>query len=167
MTPQNNRTGPLANRLKEVFLNGRWIANTNYHEQLMDLNWQQATQNWASLNSPAQLTFHINYYLQGILSAFETGKLEIHDALRFQMPPIQNANHWNDLRQNLFNHAMAFSELVENLPDERLDQVFFEPQYGSVLRNIEACIEHAYYHLGQLVLIKKHLLQPQNQKTKP
>ena len=32
----------LANRLREVILNGRWIANTNYLDQLADLSYEQA-----------------------------------------------------------------------------------------------------------------------------
>jgi hypothetical protein len=34
----------LASRLREVLLNGHWIANTNYKEQLQHVTWQQATQ---------------------------------------------------------------------------------------------------------------------------
>ncbi|MEG1022142.1 MAG: hypothetical protein RSE50_11550 [Myroides sp.] len=43
--------------------------------------------------------------------------------------------------------------------DEKLDSVFVDEKYGSYRRNIEAMIEHSYYHLGQIVLIKKMLLQ--------
>ena len=32
----------LATRLREVLLNGRWIANTNYKEQILTITWQQA-----------------------------------------------------------------------------------------------------------------------------
>ena len=36
---------------------------------------------------------------------------------------------------------------------------FVDEKYGTFQRNIEAMIEHSYYHLGQIVLIKKMLLQ--------
>lgn len=35
----------LAKRLREVFLDGYWIANTNYKNQLKQVTWQQALQN--------------------------------------------------------------------------------------------------------------------------
>lgn len=31
-----------ANRLREVFLNGTWIANTNYKEQLLSFSYEEA-----------------------------------------------------------------------------------------------------------------------------
>jgi hypothetical protein len=41
------------------------------------------------------------------------------------------------------------------MPNDKLDSVFVYEKYGSYRRNIDAIIEHAYYHLGQIVLIKK------------
>ena len=38
-----NRNAFIAGRLREVFLNGKWIANTNYKEQVEAVTWQQAT----------------------------------------------------------------------------------------------------------------------------
>ncbi len=64
----------IASRLREVLLNGHWIANTNYKEQLLNLNWQQATQKVDNLNTIAALTYHINYYLAGLLNAFSKRK---------------------------------------------------------------------------------------------
>lgn len=41
----------IASRLREVLLNGHWIANTNYREQIQSVNWQQATQKVDNLNT--------------------------------------------------------------------------------------------------------------------
>jgi hypothetical protein len=43
------------------------------------------------------------------------------------------------------------------MSDEELMQPFIEAKYGNNYINIQAMIEHAYYHLGQIVLIKKLL----------
>ncbi len=51
----------IANRFREVLLNGKWIANTNFQEQLNTITWQQATTKIGSLNTIAALTYHINY----------------------------------------------------------------------------------------------------------
>lgn len=69
------RTESLANRLQEVLLNGRWIANTNYKHQLEDITWEQAIKKVGSLNTVAALTYHVNYYLAGILNVFRGGEL--------------------------------------------------------------------------------------------
>jgi hypothetical protein len=45
------------------------------------------------------------------------------------------------------------------MPDKKLKEVFTDKKYGSYERNINAMIEHSYYHLGQITLIKKMLLE--------
>lgn len=145
----------LANRLREVLLNGRWIANTNYKEQLANVSWQQAIHKVGSLNTIAALTYHINYYLAGLLSAFETGKLEIRDKYSFDLPPIQSEKDWNKLVSDFLSNSEKFASAVEQMNDNIFDMPFIDEKYGSYLRNIEGVIEHSYYHLGQIVLLNK------------
>jgi len=148
----------IANRLREVLLNGHWIANTNYQEQLADISWEQAILKINNLNTIAALTYHINYYLKGLLAAFETGKLEINDKYSFELPEIVNKNDWDKLRSDFLINAALFANKVEQLNAEIFDQPFFDEKYGSYLRNIEGVVEHSYYHLGQIVLIKKIII---------
>lgn len=148
----------LANRIREVLLNGHWIANTNYKEQLQGVSWQQASQKVGDLNTIAALTYHINYYLAGLLSAFETGKLEIRDQYSFDLPPIHNNEDWNKLVADFLNNSEKFAVAVEQMNDSIFDRPFIDEKYGSYLRNIEGVIEHSYYHLGQIVLLNKLLL---------
>ncbi|MGV3529443.1 MAG: DUF1572 domain-containing protein [Flavisolibacter sp.] len=152
-----NRTELLAGRMREVFLNGRWIANTNYNEQLQHISWQDATRKFGPLNTIAALTFHINYYLAGLLQVFGGGALEIRDKYSFDLPPITSEEAWQQLRNELLANAEAFADAVEQLPEDLLDKAFVDEKYGSYLRNIEGVIEHGYYHLGQISLIRKLL----------
>jgi len=145
----------LANRLREVLLDGHWIANTNYQEQIQNISWEQATEKVGGLNTIAALTFHINYYLEGLLNVLNGGRLEISDRYSFNLPEIQSEIDWRSLVSRFINHAETFSKKVEQLTDLTLDQSFQEEKYGTYLRNIEGVIEHSYYHLGQIVLIKK------------
>lgn len=148
----------MANRLREVLLNGHWIANTNYKEQIQSLTWQQATQKVDSLNTIAALTYHINYYLAGLLNAFENGKLEISDKYSFDLPQIQSEENWNKLVTEFLNNSEKFANQVEQMEDSILDQPFVDEKYGNYLRNIEGVIEHSYYHLGQISLIRKMII---------
>jgi len=149
----------IANRLREVFLNGHWIANTNFKEQLQSLNWQQATQKVDNLNSIAALTFHINYYLAGLLNAFETGKLEISDKYSFDLPPITSESDWDKLINTFLHNAENFAGKVEQMEEYIFDEPFVDEKYGTFSRNIEGVIEHSYYHLGQISLIRKMILK--------
>jgi len=153
-----NRSELIANRLREVFLNGYWIANTNYKEQLLNITWQQAIHQVADFNTIAALTYHINYYLIGILKVFKGAPLEIKDQYSFDLPPIQSEEDWKKLMEDFLANSAVFADEVAKMPDEKLDQVFVNEKYGTYLRNIEGVIEHSYYHFGQIVLIKKLIL---------
>lgn len=148
----------LAERLREVLLSGKWIAYTNLKEQVTSINWKQANHRVENLNSIALLTYHINYYLKGIVNVFESGKLEIKDKYSFDMPEITSEKQWNDLVNDLIINAEKFIAHVEKMDDITLYQPFVKEEYGTYLRNIEGQIEHSYYHLGQIVLIKKIIL---------
>jgi hypothetical protein len=52
-------------------LDGLWIANTNFKDQLSDVTWEQAVTKIGSLNTIAMLTFHIDYYIAGIIPVFK------------------------------------------------------------------------------------------------
>jgi hypothetical protein len=148
----------LASRLREVLLNGTWIANTNFKDQITSISWYQAIQKIENLNTIALLTYHVNYYLAGLITVFKGGPLEIRDKYSFDMPPITSAHDWNQLVETFINNSTVFIEHVSKLDDETLNQPFVEEKYGTYIRNIEGVIEHSYYHLGQISLIKKMIL---------
>ncbi|UFH30734.1 DinB family protein [Chryseobacterium sp. C-71] len=148
----------LAKRFREVLLDGRWIANTNFKDQLSDVTWEQATTKIADVNTIAMLTFHIDYYIAGILNVFEGGDLEIKDQFSFDLPPIGSQEQWEVLLNKLLNDSEKFATLLEEMPDSKMNEVFVDEKYGTYLRNIDGMIEHAYYHLGQIALIKKMIL---------
>jgi uncharacterized damage-inducible protein DinB len=146
-----------ANRIREVFLNGTWISGTNYKYQLTRVDWQQATQRVGSFNTMAALTFHIHYYLGGVLSVLKGGSLDIQDKYSFDMPPVVSQEDWEKRLEKLWSDAEELAALVERLSEKKLQEVFVKEQYGTYQRNLDAMIEHGYYHLGQLVLIRKML----------
>jgi len=152
-------TTQIANQFREVYLNGKWIANTNLKEQLSDLTWEQATTKVGSLNSIAILTFHLNYYIAGLIKVFEGGPLDMKDKYSFDLPPITSQEDWDTLFQTFCSNAERYAELVEQMSDEKLLEPFIEEKYGNNYRNITATIEHGYYHFGQVVIIKKQILE--------
>lgn len=150
-------TEALAKRFREVSLNGTWIANTNYHDQLAGLDWKTATTPVGSLNTIALLVRHIHYYINGVKNVFKGGGLEIRDKYSFDFPPIGSQEEWDSFLTGFFTDAEEFASLVEQMPEEQLGEAFVDEKYGTYQRNIDGMIEHSYYHLGQIVLIKKIL----------
>ncbi|MGI8599249.1 MAG: DUF1572 domain-containing protein [Chitinophagaceae bacterium] len=151
-------TNEIANRFREVILNGTWIANTNFKHQLADLNWEIATTKVNSLNTIAVLAQHIHYYINGIKNVFKGGSLDIKDKYSFDFAPIQSQYQWDEFLNRFWNDAEEFASLIEQMPEEKLKEVFVDEKYGTYQRNIDAMIEHSYYHLGQIVLIKKKII---------
>ncbi len=149
----------IAHRFREVILNGKWIANTNWQEKISGLTWKQATQKIGSLNTIAALTFHINYYIAGVLNVFKGGALEIRDKHSFDAPVIDSQEKWDALVHELLTNAESFALHIELMPDEKLEEAFVDEKYGNYRRNIEGMIEHSYYHLGQVSLIRKMVLE--------
>ncbi|MEM9917180.1 MAG: DinB family protein [Bacteroidota bacterium] len=145
----------IANRFREVMLHGKWIANTNYKDQLSQVTSEQATHKIGSLNTILALAYHINYYIAGVLNVFEGGALEIRDKYSFDHPSIQSPEDWEQLLNDLWANTEKFAGHIESMSAQKLDAAFVDEKYGSYRRNIEGMIEHCYYHLGQIVLIRK------------
>ncbi len=150
-----NASSYLALRLKEVLLDGKWIANTNVAQATDNLSWEQATKKIGDLNSIAVLTFHLNYYLAGLLRVLNGGPLDIHDKYSFQIEGIHTYEDWLNLRNELLHNAAAMVAKVASLSEAHLTSDFVRREYGTWIRNIDGLIEHSYYHLGQIVLLRK------------
>jgi len=60
---------------------------------------------------------------------------------------------------DFLKNSEKFADKVEQMDDSIFDQAFIDEKYGTILRNIEGVIEHSYYHLGQITLIRKMIMQ--------
>ena len=154
-----NNAKQIASRFREVILNGTWIANTNYKDQLVNLDWKIATQKFHSFNTIAVLSQHIHYYIAGILNVLNGGTLDIKDKFSFDFPELTSQQDWDHFLTKFWNDSEEFAQLVAQMSEEKLFGVFVDEKYGTYQRNIDAMIEHAYYHLGQIVLIKKGIVE--------
>ena len=143
-------TSAIASRFREVILNGTWVANTNYKQQLSGLGWELA------------LAQHIHYYIEGINNVFKGGGLDIRDKFSFDFPSITSQEEWDNFLNKFWCDAEEFALLIEQMPGKKLNQTFVEKKYGTYRRNIDGMIEHCYYHLGQIVLIKNTIIREVN-----
>lgn len=154
----------LVNRLKEVLAEGKWVIGTNFKEQIIDLDWKEATESVHSLNSIADLTYHVSYYISGMANVLEGGELEIRDKYSFDYPPVESEQDWKNLVGKFCSDSERFIKLVSNLTEQKLEETFVDEQYGNYLRNVNAIIEHTYYHFGQVVIIRKMIKNAVNRQ---
>jgi hypothetical protein len=126
---------------------------------LAGITWQQAVTKVHSFNTISALVFHTNYYVSAVLKVLQGEPLDAHDKYSFDHPPIQSREDWEKLLDKTWADAENFASLVEQLPESRLWEDFLGKKYGNYYRNLHGVIEHTHYHLGQIVLIKKILLE--------
>jgi uncharacterized damage-inducible protein DinB len=150
----------LAKRFQDVILNNSWVANNSFKNQLSDLRLETALYTLGTLHTIASLAQHVHYYIAGILNVLNGGNLEIKDAFSFDFNPINTEEDWQNVLAVFWADAEEFALKVAALPEEKLSDIFVKEEYGTYHFNINTLIEHSYYHLGQIVLLKKLISQP-------
>jgi hypothetical protein len=153
-----NLTTQIAKHLREVYFGGNWTFS-NLKDQLENLTWQQATTKVYSFNTIVTLVYHSNYYIVAALKVLQGGPLDSKDKYSFDHPPIESQQDWQKLIDKVWADVENFAKLIEQLPEQILFENFADKKYGNYYRNLHGIIEHTHYHLGQIVLIKKIVLQ--------
>jgi len=158
----SNTTAQIAKHFRAVHYGVNWTWS-NLKDHLADVTWQQATTKVYSFNTIAALVFHMNYYVNAITKVLQGNPLNASDKYSFDLPPINSKEDWDQLVNKTFADAETFATLVEQLPENQLWETFVDEKYGNYYRNLHGVIEHIHYHLGQIVLIKKIILQAPQQ----
>lgn len=148
----------LAKHMRDVHFGGNWTTS-NLRDNLKDITWQQATTQVYSLNTIATLVYHINYYIDAVTKVLQGDLLNAKDEYSFSHPPVNSQQDWENILDKMWTDAETFAVLIEQLPDNKLQEDFTDAKYGTYYRNIQGIIEHTHYHLGQIAIIKKILQQ--------
>ena len=146
-------TFEIAKRFREVILNGTWVANTNYKHQLTGLDWKIATAKFQSLNTITLLAQHIHYYINGVKNVFKGGSLDIKDKYSFDFPPMHSQDDWENFLTRFWNDAEEFASLIEQMPEEKLNEKFVDEKYGTYQRNIVVFVEPVENIPGNVIAV--------------
>lgn len=149
-------TGHIAKHLRDVHFGGNWTS-VNLRDTLNDVSWEQATEKVYTFNTIAILVNHMHYYIAAVSKVLQGEALNAKDSLSFTHPPINSQKDWDTFLSAVWEDAEAFAQLIEQLPDSKLEQDFTDKKYGDYYRNLQGIIEHTHYHLGQIVIVKKIL----------
>lgn len=158
LTIMSQITAHLANHIRQIHFGVNWTWS-NLKDNLSNISWQQATTKIDNFNTILALTYHINYFVGVIVKVLEGGPLEGSDKVSFDHPPVQSKEEWEKFLDKVWSDGEKMANLVENLPEETLWKTFSEEKYGNYYRNIQGIIEHSHYHLGQIVIIKKLIVE--------
>jgi hypothetical protein len=144
----------IATALRAVYFGKNWTA-VNLKDQLADVTWEEAITKIHDCNTIATLVHHMTYYVRGVKQVLDGGPLEIKDKFSFNHPKIASEEDWQAMLQLVWADVEVFAEAIERLPEETLWEEFANLNYGHYYRNLQGIVEHAHYHLGQIVLLKK------------
>ena len=151
-----NAVKQIAKHLREFYFGTNWTWS-NLKDTLKDVTWQEATTQVYDFNTIATLTYHISYFVSGVIVVFQGEKLNIKDKFSFDHPPINCKEDWENMLAKIWSDAEVFANLIEKLPENKLYEIFEDEKYGIYFRNLLGIIEHSHYHLGQITLIKKFI----------
>lgn len=147
----------IAKHLREVYFGNNWTA-VNLKDTISDVNWEIATQQLYDLNTIATLVYHMTYYVVEVTKVLEGGPLEMKDELSFSYPAITSQEDWEKMLDKVWGDVEHFAQLIEAMPEEKLGEHITDKKYDIYYRYLHGIIEHAHYHLGQILLIKKIIL---------
>ena len=146
----------LAKDIRELFTGSNW-TNVTMKQVLEDVSLTEAKTKVENYNTILALVYHIYYYIKVTHPVLFGKALEAHDKYAFEHPAIEDEEHWQFFLNEVYAEAEAFAKSVQGLDEDVLDTPLSDPKWGSHFSIINGIVQHGYYHLGQIVLLKKYL----------
>jgi uncharacterized damage-inducible protein DinB len=144
----------LAENLLSVFEGGNW-TEVSIADVLSDISYVEANaKTAASKNSIAGLVHHLMYWNGVILQRIQDHDLEIPEANGFDVEVLASEKDWQSLIAQTKHSFTELAKAIKLFPADRLNH---PTNFGksTFRKNLFGIVEHAYYHLGQIVMIKK------------
>lgn len=143
----------IAQHILDVHNGDNW-TEVNITDTLKDVSFEMAVaQTKASKNTIASLLYHLTFYNEVMLKRLEGNPPVNNDSNGFDMPPLRDESAWRELKGRNMTSANALAEAVKNISDEKLFEPIL-PGFSQTYKSLHGIVEHAHYHLGQIVLLK-------------
>ncbi len=147
-------TNLIAQHLKQVYEGDNW-TDVSIEASIKDIDWKQAQQQTeASPNTIASLIHHLLYW-NGIIMQRMKGETPVIPAENgYDVPFLNSDEEWNVLKEKTHQSFKTLAEAIKNFPEEKLTGNYSPAIPSTYYRNFQGIIEHAHYHLGQIVVLK-------------
>ena len=155
----------IAQHIIEVHEGGNW-TEVNIKDTLADVSYKEASLvTKASYNTIAALVHHLSFYNEVVLKRIMGINPRINETNGFDVPAIRNEQEWEQLKKRNLESAYQLADAVKGLPEERLFELTVTG-HSTHYKALHGIAEHAHYHLGQIVLLKKLIRQTNLQSTR-
>ncbi len=142
----------VAQHVAEV-VHGNW-TDIYLDEAIADVTYEEAINVPAGLvNSIAMLVNHLKFYHYVVMERLMGTDPEI-DSSNGLVTDIQTEEDWLLLKQHTLDSFTKLANIVKQLPDENL-QALTPNGSNTFYKTLHGISEHAHYHLGQIILLKK------------
>jgi hypothetical protein len=146
-------TTAIAQHVTEAAEGVNW-TEVDLKNVLSDISFEEAvTKTIASPNSIAEIVYHLNYYNNRLLARVNGINNAPDEANGFDMPALQNEEEWNALRANNILSARTLADAVGKIDDDKIFDLN-PANHQTFYKNLHGCVEHVYYHLGQIFILK-------------
>lgn len=147
-------TEAIAQHIIDVHEGENWTEVT-IKETLSDVTVYEATKVPAfTPNNIAALLFHITFYSNIADERLKGNNPQIDEHNGFNVPALKTEDDWLKLKEDNLQAARKLAEAIRQTHEAKL----FEPiviNGSSTYKTLHGIAEHAHYHLGQMMLIKK------------
>ena len=151
----------IAQHINEVHEGGNW-TEVNIKDTLADVGYKEAiTVTKASYNTIAALLHHLSFYNDVVMQRLSGSDPVIGEINGFDVPAISNEEDWIKLKERNIQSARQLVDAVKAFPEKKIFE-FTATGHATHYKTLHGISEHAHYHLGQIVLLKKLIRQ-----TKP
>lgn len=150
-----------ARHLREMYF-GNSFTGADLKSKLEGIDVKMANTKLHSFNTILALVYHVNYYVRIIIEVLKGGPLVGSDKLSFNHPDIQTQEEWESFQEQTWEEAETLAKLIETMDDVMLSQNFDNGKYGTTYRNLVGGMMHTNYHIGQISLLRKLLLEKES-----
>ncbi len=148
----------IAQHLLDVNQGANW-TDVNIKDTLEGVSYKEAGAiTKASTNTIAGLLHHISFYNDIVKERLWGNYPPINQLNGFDMERIKNEGDWAKLKEKCLQSARDLASEVKKFPEEKLFNLTANG-HGTYYKMLHGVIEHAHYHLGQMVLLKNLIRQ--------
>ena len=144
----------IAEHITAVYAGNNW-TDVCISGTLEDVSWQEAQKvTPASVNTIAALVNHLCYWNEVLLLRAEGKNPSIPESNGYDVKELKDESEWNNLKGETHQSFIKLADAVKNFNEENLEGTYTAGK-SSYYKNFQGIVEHAHYHLGQIVIIKK------------
>ncbi len=155
----------IAQHIIEVHEGGNW-TDANIKDTLADISHKEAcTVTKASYNTIAALVHHLSFYNDIVMQRLSGKNPVISEVNGFDVPAITDEAEWTQLKQRNLESFHKLADAVKAFPEEKIYQLT-PTGHATHYKTLHGISEHAHYHLGQIVLLKKLVRQTKPQHVR-